>query len=527
MLTLPTITKLRMNDNFKKLKLIYKPFILMAILFITTYTFLNWLIFIELELFSLKGVILKFGLPFALPWIPVLIWLRPKIRILKLTGGNGNLPFLYQFVAALAIGIPTIVAQEYIETASGKLTELQNISQIENKEKTKYYTVSDFYIDKLNVGVHNSFDVSGKQNDRFNMQIYIAMPIFETINDTSKKSSIAWYGKEYSESISNRLEEDEKESKYQKFVNESQSDFDNFNTAEFVYFDRIGNTDDRDGLIEASKKSIKYDPNHQTILLPINEPFENRNGNKFEWIFWALGIGAAIFLIMLMIPKFDEKELKRLESGKPLKDEDLADFIDFLKPKEGYYIAPILIYINIAVFIIMMVAGLGFMSFKGQDLLIWGANFRPSTMDGEWWRLLSSTFLHGGLMHLLFNMYGLLFVGMFLEPVLGKTKFLVSYLVAGILASVASLWWYEATISVGASGAIFGMYGLFLAFMLTKIFHPDFSKSFLLSTVVFVGFNLLMGLTGGIDNAAHIGGLISGFIIGLVLTPILNKEGKE
>ena len=89
------------------------------------------------------------------------------------------------------------------------------------------------------------------------------------------------------------------------------------------------------------------------------------------------------------------------------------------------------------------------------------------------------------------------------------------------------MWWYEATISVGASGAIFGMYGVFLAFMLTKIFHPDFSKSFLLSTTVFVGFNLLMGFTGGIDNAAHIGGLISGFIIGLVLTPILNKEGKE
>jgi membrane associated rhomboid family serine protease len=457
-----------MNDYFKKLKLIYKPFILMAILFITTYTFLNWLIFIELELFSLKGVILTFGLPFALPWIPVLIWLRPKIRVLKLTGGNGNLPFLYQFVAALAIGIPTILAQEYIETASGKLTELQSISQIENKEKTKYYTVSDCYIDQLNIGVHNSFDVSGKHNDRFNMHIYIAMPIFESINDTSKKSSIAWYGKEYSESISNRLEEDEKESKYQKFANESQSDFDNLNTTEFVYLDRIGNTADRDGFIEASKKSIKYNPNHQTILLPINEPFKDHNGNKFEWIFGSLGIGGFIFLIMLMIPKFDEKELTRLESGRPLKDEDLADFIDFLKPKEGYFITPILIYLNIAVFIIMMVAGLGFMSFKGQDLLIWGANFRPSTTGGEWWRLLSSSFLHGGIMHLLFNMYGLLFVGMFLEPALGKTKFLVSYLVAGILASVASLWWYEATISVGASGAIFGMYGLFLHLCLLK-----------------------------------------------------------
>ena len=499
----------------------------MAILFITIYTFLNWLIFIELELFSLKGVILKFGLPFALPWIPVLIWLRPKIRILKLTGGNGNLPFLYQFVAALAIGVPTIVAQEYIETASGELTEIQNIKEINIQNETKYYKITDYYIDKINIGANTTFDVSGKNNDRFNMHIYIAMPIFESINDTINRTCLAWYGKEYSESISNRLEENEKEEKYQEFADQSQIDFDNFNPSQFIYLDRIGNTDDRDGLIEASKKSSKYDPTYQTILLPVNESFENRNGNKFEWIFGAFGIGAIIFLIMLFIPKFDEKELKRLESGKPLKDEDLADFIDFLKPKEGYFITPILIYLNIAVFIIMMISGLGFMTFKGQDLLVWGANYRPSTMDGEWWRLLSSTFLHGGLMHLLFNMYGLLFVGMFLEPVLGKTKFLVSYLITGILASIASLWWYDATISVGASGAIFGMYGLFLAFMLTKIFHPDFSKSFLLSTVVFVGFNLLMGLTGGIDNAAHIGGLVSGFIAGLILTPILKNEEQK
>jgi membrane associated rhomboid family serine protease len=172
----------------------------------------------------------------------------------------------------------------------------------------------------------------------------------------------------------------------------------------------------------------------------------------------------------------------------------------------------------------MMMSGLGFMFFKGQDLLLWGANYRPTTTDGEWWRLLSSTFLHGGFIHLFFNMYGLLFVGLFLEPVLGKTKFLILYLMTGILSSLTSVLWYEATISVGASGAIFGMYGLFLAFMLTRIYHPDFSKSFLLSTVVFVAFNLLMGLTGGIDNAAHIGGLVSGFIVGLILTPILKNE---
>ena len=107
-------------------------------------------------------------------------------------------------------------------------------------------------------------------------------------------------------------------------------------------------------------------------------------------------------------------------------------------------------------------------------------------------------------MHVLANMYGLLFVGIFLEPILGRTKYLTAYLLTGILASVASIWWYDATVSVGASGAIFGLYGIFLALLLTKFYPPDFVKSFLISTAIFVGYNLLMGLTGGIVIAVHI-----------------------
>ena len=175
----------------------------------------------------------------------------------------------------------------------------------------------------------------------------------------------------------------------------------------------------------------------------------------------------------------------------------------------------------------MVIAGLGFISFKASDLLRWGANYKPSTTNGEWWRLLTNTFLHGGLMHLLANMYGLLFVGIFLEPRLGKIKYAIVYLTTGIIASAASLWWHDATVSVGASGAIFGLYGLFLALLLTKVYPKDFSKAFLISTLVFVGYNLLMGLTGGIDNAAHLGGLLSGFIIGLLLYPQLRQDADH
>lgn len=513
-----------MQTITKKLKQIYLPFLVMTISFIVLYTFLNWLLFIKTNTFSIKEDIVNFWLPFGLPWIPVLLWLRPRIKLLRLTGGNGNLPFLYQFIAALAMAIPTIVAQGYIEKASGTLTKLETINEIDKGEQTKYYTVKSFHIDKTNIGVHSSFDVSGKHNENFNMHLYVVLPILGSEADTINSSCLAWLGVEYSEQISNRLEDKEKEEKFQAFANESQKDFDNKDVNKFVYLDRVGNTDDGDGFKEAVKKSPKYNSNNTSVFLAVNEPFENRNGNTFAWIFGAFGIAGGIWLIMLLIPKLDESELSRFESGKPSNDNDVKEFIDFLKPKEGYFITPIIIYLNILIFMIMVFAGLGFISFKGQDLLAWGANFRPSTTNGEWWRLLTSTFLHGGLMHLIANMYGLLFVGIFLEPLLGRTIYLTVYLLTGILASCASLWWYDATVSVGASGAIFGLYGLFLALLLTKIFPPDFGKAFLTSTLIFICYNLLMGLTGGIDNAAHIGGLLSGFVVGLILYPTLKKQ---
>ena len=205
----------------------------------------------------------------------------------------------------------------------------------------------------------------------------------------------------------------------------------------------------------------------------------------------------------------------------------MKEALSFFLPREGFYITPIIMDLNILIFIIMVFSGLGFISFKPVDLLTWGANFKPLTTNGEWWRMLTSTFLHGGLMHLLANMYGLLFVGIFLEPLLGKAKYAIIYLTTGIFASMASLYFHEPSVSIGASGAIFGLYGVFLALLLTKVFPKDFSKTFLTSTLIFIGYNLLMGFAGaGIDNAAHIGGLVSGFIVGLILYPKLKRQAE-
>lgn len=221
------------------------------------------------------------------------------------------------------------------------------------------------------------------------------------------------------------------------------------------------------------------------------------------------------------VPKEDDILSKPPSTAK----EKITDFFSIFKPTKGYFISPILININILIFIVMVISGVHILLPENQDLLNWGANFRPLTLDGQWWRLLTACFIHIGILHLLLNMYALLYIGFLLEPYLGKTRFLSAYLISGVAASITSLWWNDLTISAGASGAIFGMYGVFFALLTTNLLDKSVKNTLLISIIIFVGYNIVNGLkpNSGIDNAAHIGGLISGLIIGYAFVPSLRQ----
>ncbi len=203
----------------------------------------------------------------------------------------------------------------------------------------------------------------------------------------------------------------------------------------------------------------------------------------------------------------------------------ITGFFSIFIPQKGYFATPILIDANVLVFIIMIASGVHIFFPEKQSILEWGANFRPLTLEGQWWRLLTSCFIHFGIFHLIFNMYALLYIGLLLEPYLGKTRFVTAYFLAGLSASTASLWWNSLSISAGASGAIFGMYGVFLALLSTKLLEKAIRKPLLVSIAIFVAYNILNGLKpdSGIDNAAHIGGLLSGLIIGYAFVPGLKQ----
>lgn len=190
----------------------------------------------------------------------------------------------------------------------------------------------------------------------------------------------------------------------------------------------------------------------------------------------------------------------------------------------GYYVTYTLIGINILIFIAMLFGGVSIINPTGEDILNWGGNMRAYTASGEWWRLITCVFVHIGIIHLLFNMYALFSVGVYLEPILGRWRFLAAYLATGVLASVTSLWWSADRVSAGASGAIFGMYGFFLALLTTNYIDKEARQGLLKSILVFVGFNLVYGLKAGIDNAAHVGGLVSGFALGYIFYLMERKK---
>jgi rhomboid protease GluP len=206
--------------------------------------------------------------------------------------------------------------------------------------------------------------------------------------------------------------------------------------------------------------------------------------------------------------------------------EKITNFFSIFKPVEGYYITPILLNLNLAIFVAMVLSGVHFFLPETESLVNWGANFKPVTLAGQWWRLLTCCFIHIGILHLLLNMYALLYIGLILEPYLGKTRFLAAYLLSGVAASMTSLWWHDLTVSAGASGAIFGMYGVFLAMLTTNLLDKSVKKALLTSIAVFISYNLMNGFkpNSGIDNAAHIGGLLSGLLIGYAFVPALKKH---
>jgi len=184
-------------------------------------------------------------------------------------------------------------------------------------------------------------------------------------------------------------------------------------------------------------------------------------------------------------------------------------------------VIPAIVAVNVVVFVAMLASGVDALSPAVDQLLTWGGNFGPRTTTGEWWRLGSCTFVHAGIVHIGLNMYLLLAGGWLVERWLGRAAVVVIYVASGLAGSIASVIWYPAAVSVGASGAVFGIYGALFALVLRRRRNvdPATMKRLRLLAGLFLAFNLVIAfvLVDGVDMAAHLGGVVVGFGCGAAM----------
>jgi len=213
----------------------------------------------------------------------------------------------------------------------------------------------------------------------------------------------------------------------------------------------------------------------------------------------------------------------------PLVNKDkIKNVLYLFYPQKGYRVTPVIVLINIFfwLFCVVFLNIAIFLYIRGelgqqgdvfqlQSLYLkLGANSRDLVLKGEWWRLLTQQFMHFSFFHLFFNMYALIYIGLMVEPKLGSIKTLVVYILSGVCGGVLSVAMHTTGIMGGASGPILGMFGALLALMLCKAFEKNANKALFISTAILVAYMLINGaFTRRVDNAAHIGGLISGFVI--------------
>lgn len=507
-----------MQVFIQKVRHVYLPFLIVAVGFVLTYSLVAWALVYSTRLIPLDEELAIFWLPFGLAWAPGLLWVWPRLGALELDARNGRMRELYLCVAVGTMIAPTVIGQLYLSKASAEISHLGEASELPRASLTKYYRVDRPCLRREGHQLERSADLIGRRRETLRFTISVAVPFCGFSGTGASAAPPAWLGITFSKTMQAFRPDDEKERTGRAFAQESEERFAAMDLADFTYLELIGPGAKRRGF-EAALQKLDPVVREHVLLEPHHEAFEARTGKTGGWAVGSFGLGAVLWLIMLAIPGVHPAKLRQLADGTQATRARGKRWRAFFVPSRANFGTLVLAYLNVGVFVVMVFAGLGVVGFQLDDLVRWGACSRPLVHGPGVLRLVTSQFVHGGLMHILGNLYGLSFAGLMLESIIGGRGLLLAYLFAGVIGGLASIAVHPAAVTVGASGSIFGLFGVLFGLLLAKDARLEPFRNFLLvNAAIYVGLNLLLGaITPGVDAAAHVAGLLAGFALSPVL----------
>jgi rhomboid protease GluP len=509
------------KDLNKIIKHIYLPVFIGIITIIGIYSLLNYILIIRYHLIEPKEMLLNLFIPFGIAGLFAYLYIRPKLKFLII---QDNTREFLTFFCGVILAVPLIISQHYIDVKNGKLTKINSTSVIYNLPETKYYEIDNYFAFKDYGSYWTSRRASNKYGTEITVTAYFTCPMVDTLAYyKSPEDFVIWIGKEYYGKFGNRKwDMVEQPEKVQRFIDKCINEFKVYDFHPQSYFKRLQNSNDRDNFLFAiervpygkaiSKKAI--------ILVPEKGSYVTRTGNILVWFVGTFIIGQLVFFFLIFKRALKTTSLNKFNKLEPIKKvKESIGLLIYLIPTKERFVTSIILDINIIVLLLMIISGADVVSPSSRDLIHWGANFKPLVQEGEWWRIITSIFVHIGLFHLMFNIIGLALVGFQMDKELSVKEYIIFYLLTGIIASITSLLFHDKTISAGASGAIMGLYGVGISMLILKIGSGESRAIFSLGLIVIVLSTLLMGLVTPSDNSAHLGGLVSGFFLGLVYFP--------
>lgn len=214
------------------------------------------------------------------------------------------------------------------------------------------------------------------------------------------------------------------------------------------------------------------------------------------------------------LPKYKHQLANMLKD----KNDYIQQVFTYGKPRFTY----LLMMMNVVMFIVLEISG---GSMNMETLIMYGAKYNPAILDGEWWRIFTSMFLHIGSLHLLMNMIAVYYLGTAVEKMYGSARFVWIYFIAGMIGGLTSFS-FNTHVAAGASGALFGLFGALLYFgvIYKQLFFQTMGKSLMIILLI----NLALGyMVPQIDMGAHLGGLIGGFIAAAITSLPLKKTSTR
>ncbi|PTX94603.1 rhomboid family intramembrane serine protease [Opitutus sp. ER46] len=503
-----------------KWRTIILPSALGSIGFIGGLSLLHSLLIAVFAVPPLPEDVLKLWLPLFLPWVVILGVLRRRLKLLRWYRDWFTGAMLVWFV----ISCPSIIAQHYIADAVGKLTRVTRISEVRGLPQSRFWMASSWTGDKRGALRSVEMSVSGKHSEYFDITVRYAVPLTDPNTKRDSQSPSAWLALKYNRRLNNSSDPASKQSAVNDLWSEAARKLAADDLRWVTFFSIEGNTRARRAI-----ESMLRDASAPAapLLAPHDGEFEDRTGSSLPWAFGTFAIGFTLWCAVILLVRLDSSRVREWQIGDSSADKIAGLWL--LTPRDGYVVTPVLLFLNVAVWLVMASQDVGLGHTSANDLITWGAAYRPLIAQGEFWRLITSSFVHANLLHIVNNAVMLVLIGSVMEQSVRSSWYAAVYALSGLVGISVSVAWHPNTAIVGASAAIFGLAGYGIVELLIRRDSIGAAPALLKIAAVYLGINLVIGIVlPGVDLVAHVAGLGTGAALGVFrcLVPALRTGDR-